>query len=120
MRFFQVSGSEYMPIQKYELRYLTVFYDDLSQIVDYITMVLRNPDAAVELVNLIEPAIQGRSDCAESFEPYHTASERDLPYYAIYVNNYVIYYVVIDHQIMEVRRCLYKGRNRRKILDLNQ
>lgn len=37
-------------------------------------------------------------------------------YYRIYVDNYVIYYVVIDDNpkdlIMEVRRFLYHGQNR--------
>ena len=42
---------------------------------------------------------------AESFEPYHSIRERKYPYYRIYVDNYVIYYVVIsdnpDDLIME-------------------
>lgn len=46
--------------------------------------------------------------------------ERRYPYYRIYVDNYVIYYVVIDDEgddkIMEVRRFLYKGQNRTNMI----
>ena len=41
---------------------------------------------------------------------YHSAKERQYPYYRIYVKNYVIFYVVIG-DIMEVRRILYNRRN---------
>ena len=101
-----------MTIKRYEIRYLPLFQNDLRQIVQYILNTLKNSDAAEAIVDSIEKAIVTRSYCAESFEPYPSTRNRELPYYAIYVNNYVVYYVVIDHQIMEVRRCLYKGRDR--------
>ena len=78
--------------------------------------VLRNPKAANDLLDKVEAAIMERLPVAESFEPYH--SIRD--YYRIYVDNYVIYYVVIsdnpDDLIMEVRRFLYNGQNRDKLI----
>ena len=53
-------------------------------------------------------------------EPYHSLKERHYPYYRIYVDNYVIYYVVIADEgaekIMEVRRFLYKGQDRDTII----
>ena len=101
-----------MPIKRYEIRYLPLFQNDLRQIVQYILNTLKNSDAAEAIVDSIEKAIVTRSYCAESFKPYPSTRNRELPYYAIYVNNYVVYYVVIDHQIMEVRRCLNKGRDR--------
>ena len=33
---------------------------------------------------------------AESFGQYHSVRERKYPYYRIHVNNYVVYYVIID------------------------
>lgn len=49
---------------------------------------------------------------AESFEQVKSLKERKYPYYRIYVDNFVIYYVVIDegngNKIMEIRRLLYK------------
>ncbi|MBR1931850.1 MAG: type II toxin-antitoxin system RelE/ParE family toxin [Lachnospiraceae bacterium] len=101
-----------MQNKTYELRYLPLFYEDLLQKVTYIEEKLHNPKAASDLIDAVEKAIQDRISCAESFEPYPSTRERELPYYAIYVRNFVIYYVVIDHRIMEVRRFLYKGQNR--------
>ncbi len=101
-----------MKRDKYALRYLPLFYDDLSRTIEYISKTLCNPQAAADLLNAVEDAILERSTCAESFEPYPSTRERKLPYYAIYVKNYVVYYVVLDHQIMEVRRFLYKGQDR--------
>ena len=82
----------------YDLRFLPLFEDDLNEIVDYITYRLRNPAAAERL------------PCAESFEPFHSARERQYPYYRIQVRNFTVFYVVIGN-IMEVRRILYNRRN---------
>ena len=105
-----------MPMKQFELQYLPLFYDDLRRIVQYILGKLNNPEAADSFINDVEDAIIKRSFCAESFEPYPSTRNRKQPYYAIYVNNYVVYYVVIEHRIMEVRRCLYKGQDRVKLI----
>ena len=102
--------------KKYKLQYLPLFYDDLQQKLTYIEKKLRNSKAAADLLDAVEKAILERSTCAESFEPYPSTRDRENPYYAIYVKNFVIYYVVLDHRIMEVRRFLYKGQNRREML----
>ena len=105
---------------KYILRYIPLFYYDISRIVEYIVNTLNNPAAANTLVNKIEGAIKERQPFAESFEKYESAKERRYPYYRIYVDNYVIYYVVYTEdkkdKIMEVRRVLYKGMDRTKVL----
>ncbi len=78
-----------MAKDKYTLRYLPTFYNDLDRLPD-----------------------------AESFEPYHSRKEREYPYYRIYVKNYVIYYVVIpdgkNKKIMEIRRILHGLQDRDK------
>ena len=96
----------------YELQYLPLFYDDLLATVKYLSEVLHNPKAANKLIDDVENAILNRLPNAEAFEPFHSLKERRYPYYRIYVNNYIVYYVVIEHRIMEVRRLLYVGRNR--------
>ena len=105
---------------KYKLRYLPLFYDDLSEKIMYIRNVLQNPQAANNLLDSVEKAIQDRRPVAEAFEQYHSAKERRYPYYRIYVKNYVIYYVVIDDEgpdkIMEVRRFLYDMQNAKRLL----
>lgn len=109
-----------MADNKYRLRYLPLFYKDFSSIIDYITHVLENPKAAEDLIDTVENAIMERIPNAESFEKYASRKERKYSYYKIYVGNYTIYYVVIDdhadNKIMEVRRILYKGRDRDTLL----
>lgn len=102
--------------KKYRLRYLPLFYEDLEEKVTYIAEKLKNPKAANDLLDKVEAVIMERLPMAESFEPYHSVRERKYVYYRIYVDNYVIYYVVIDDNpkdlIMEVRRFLYHRQNR--------
>lgn len=100
---------------KYELRYLPLFYDDMLEKVSYISQKLQNPKAADDLINDVEAAILKRLPDCESFEPYHSLNDREYPYYRIYVRNYIVFYVVIaigNKKIMEVRRFLYKGQDR--------
>lgn len=99
-----------MSEKQYELRILPLFEEDLNEIVDYITNRLRNPIAAENLVDAVEAAIYERLPYAESFEQYHSARERQYPYYRIHVKNFIIFYVVIGN-VMEVRRILYGRRN---------
>ena len=104
----------------YQLRYLPLFYEDFGNILDYITGKLMNPQAANDLIDSVESAIVARVPVAESFEPYCSKKDRKYPYYRIYVDNFVVYYVVIDDQgsdkIMEVRRLLYIGQDRDTIV----
>ena len=61
-----------------------------------------------------------RLPAAGSFEPYHSGRECRYAYYRIYVDNYTIYYVVIDDDandlVMEVRRFLYNKQNRDELV----
>ena len=102
-----------------KLRYLPIFYDDLYSALDYISKSLKNPQAAIDLLNKTEDAILKRLPVADAFEPYPSLKERKNIYYRIYVGNYVIYYVLLNENgvsIMEVRRFLYKGRNRKSLI----
>lgn len=104
-----------MPDSDYKLRYLPLFFEDLNEKVEYIAYEKLNPDAASRLLDAVETAILERLPVAESFEPYPSIFERSFPYYRIYVDNFIVFYVVIDDgrdKIMEVRRFLYKGQDR--------
>ena len=63
----------------------------------------------------VRAEIQKRFTFAESYEPFPSRAERSFVYYRIYVNHYIIYYVV-DGDIMEVRRILYGKRDWEKRL----
>ncbi|NLW46254.1 MAG: type II toxin-antitoxin system RelE/ParE family toxin, partial [Firmicutes bacterium] len=88
---------------KFILRYLPKYEEDLNEIVDYISFKLHNSESALRLVDKIEKAIIDRLDCPLSFEPFQSLKKRRNSYYRIYVDNFIIYYVVIEN-IMEVRR----------------
>lgn len=99
-----------MENKKYELRFLPLFENDLTEIVEYISFTLKTPTAAERLVDDVERAINNRLFCAESFEPFYSAKERKYPYYKISVRNFTVFYVVLDN-VMEVRRILYNRRD---------
>lgn len=110
-----------MAERSYNLRYLPLFYKDLSEIIDYITYKLKNSQAANDFLNEVERSIINRLTCPESFEPYQSARYRKYPYYRIYVKNFEILYVIIDDEfeaikIMEVRRLVYSKRNKGKLV----
>lgn len=94
----------------YKLRFLPLFENDLNEIIDYITIRLKNLAAAKAFINEVQTAIYERVSCAESFEPYNSSRNRENTYYRIYVKNYTIFYVVIG-DAMEVRRIVYSRRN---------
>ena len=96
--------------QNYNLTFLPLFEKDLLEITDYITNTLKNPAAALRLVDDIELAINKRLEMPLSFAPYPSSKRREHPYYRINVRNFSIFYVVID-DTMEVRRLLYSRRN---------
>jgi plasmid stabilization system protein ParE len=100
----------------YRLRYLPLFEDDLNSTVSYIANRLKNPKAAADLVDAVETAILKRLPNPEAFRPYESTRQHQQPYYAIYVKNFIVFYVVID-DIMEVRRLLYKKRNIKNMLE---
>lgn len=51
-----------MENSSYHLRYLPLFEQDLIGVVNYITNVLKNEDAALRLINDVETAILKRLD----------------------------------------------------------
>lgn len=115
-KFLRISGEKSIVYKNYSLRYLPLFYEELNEKITYIANDLQNPKAANDLLDKVENAILKRLPIAEAFEPYPSAKERKYPYYRIYVDNYTIYYVVIndnpENPIMEIRRFLYNGQNR--------
>lgn len=96
--------------KEYTLRFLPIFEEDLSGIVDYMVNVLHNEIAASDFVDAVEKAVQQRRPFAESYEKYISSHQREYPYYQIPVRNYTIFYVVIGNT-MEVRRILYGRSN---------
>jgi plasmid stabilization system protein ParE len=101
--------------KEYELRYLPLFEQDLSEVRDYISFKLNNKTAAMRLINDVERAIHKRLANPLSFQPYRSVRDREHTYYRINIRNYSVFYVVIDN-VMEVRRFVYSRRNLTEIL----
>jgi hypothetical protein len=104
-----------MENKEFQLRYLPLFEHDSEESVEYISNVLCNFDAALNLVDEVEISIKKRLYNPTSFEPYQSVKKRELPYYPIYVKNYIVFYVVIGN-VMEVRRFIYGKRDIESIL----
>ena len=96
--------------KKYRLSYLPAFEEDLTEAVNYISKVLKNPKAAERLINDTEKAILERLEAPEAFQPYMSTKPRKYEYYRINIRNFSVFYVVID-DVMEVRRFIYNKRD---------
>ena len=105
--------------KKWKLSYLPLFYEDLNEAVTYISNVLENHKAAIDLLNETEEAIRKRLPEADEFPEYRSLRKRPHPYYTITVKNFYVFYVVIEtekEKVMEVRRFLYKKRDINKLI----
>ena len=102
--------------QKYTLRYLPLFDEELESAVLYIAYKKKSPKAAQDLMNNVEKAIIDRAENnPEGYDKVPSKRKHEYPYYRIYVGDYIVYYVVIpegDERIMEVRRFVHTLQNR--------
>ncbi len=96
--------------RRYSVRYLPLFWEDLSDAASYIAFELNNPLAAERLVDSVEAGIFEHLKNPMMAATYRTTRDRPLPYYWFAVGNYMAFYVVID-DVVEMRRFLYKARN---------
>lgn len=101
--------------KRFTIRYSPLFYNDLDKIIDYVAFELKNEVAVKKLVNTVETEIKQQQ--AHPLQPatYQSINKRKYPYRRIIVDNFLIFYVVID-DVMIVRRMLYGRRDMRKIL----
>ena len=93
-----------------QIRYTQLAVDDLSAIVSYVAGELKNPIAARKIIGKIRLAIEKRANYPTVFAVVPTRKKRTYAYYRIYVDNYDVYYVVVEN-IMEIRRVHYNKRN---------
>lgn len=97
-----------------KVRYLPLFNDDLINIINYISNILKNDNAAIKLLDKIEKAINERVKIADSFATFKSKKKRENVYYKLTVDNYYLFYTIIEEEhtsIVEFRRIMYKKRN---------
>ena len=80
---------------KFVVRYSLEFYEELDAITFYIKNELKNNIAANKLVEKVEHEIEKRHKNPKSYEKYKTNG--GYSYYKIYVDNYMIFYTVIEN-----------------------
>ena len=59
-----------MATKKYKIQYLTSFSDELNDVLQYISCILKNEKAAKDLLNRIMKAINKRSENPKGYEKY--------------------------------------------------
>lgn len=62
----------------YRIRILPSFEEDLNQIVDYIALTLSNPTAAMNLVENVHKAIEGRANYPLNFQPFLSQKRENI------------------------------------------
>jgi toxin ParE1/3/4 len=100
---------------KFELRYSRLFYEDLDEITNYILLNLKNELAAEALILDLEVGVKKRLRNPLQAAPFPSVRRRKYEYRRILVDNYLVFYVVIEHTMI-VRRLLYGRMDLDKIL----
>lgn len=99
-----------MTKNKYNIKYLPSFDDELNEILYYISNKLKNKIAAEKLLENISGAIINRSINLSECVEYKSVKNRKYKWYKIYVKNYIVIYT-LRNNTMEVAHIFYRKRN---------
>ena len=99
---------------KYIIKYLPTFNEELNSILYYFVNELKNKNAAENLYKEVFNRIERRSFAPNAFKVFKTTKKGES-WYRIQVKKFTIFYVV-KNNIMEVRRILYNKRNFGKLI----
>lgn len=97
----------------YKVVYLPTARRQLEDAVMYIAIDLCSPDAAMNLADEVDEAVQKLKEMPYRFPIYHTlyAMRREIRFF--HVKNYNIYYVIDeDSKTVEIWRVLHRLQNR--------
>ena len=93
-----------------EIKYLPSFYQELNAIVDYITYTLEAPQAANNLIDELENAINNLKDFPLAHRLYRPIKPLPTEYRILPVKNYYVFYIILN-DIIEIHRIIYKKRD---------
>ncbi|MBR3002511.1 MAG: type II toxin-antitoxin system RelE/ParE family toxin [Clostridia bacterium] len=99
-----------MAKNKYTIRYLPSFSEELNEIIYYISFTLKNKKAAEKMLYNVYTAIEQRIKNPESYEIYKSKINMKYNWYRIYVGNFTIFYTV-SNNIIEIAHLIYSARN---------
>ena len=97
----------------YKIKYLPLAKNDLSNIVDYIIDILKAPKAALDLVDAFESSISRLAKFPYSCRVYRPIQQLDAEYRILSVKNYIVFYLVTEHEV-EIHRIVYAKVNLEK------
>jgi len=95
-------------MKKYSIEYLKLAEDDLTEIFDYIAQ--DSPASALDLLDRIDESVAQLEEFPFKGEVPNDLRLRNLNYRMLVVENYLIFYIVLDDSV-EIRRVLQGRRN---------
>lgn len=96
----------------YKLKYLPLAISDLSDITSYIAEV---PKAAMDLVDDLDHSIAQLQQFPYSCRVYQGIEQIGTEYRILPVKNYLVFYVVIEHEV-EIHRIIYAKMNLERVM----
>jgi len=93
-----------------DIKYLPSFYQELDAIVEYISVTLEAPKAALNLLNELDTSISELLKNPNAHRLYRPIKPIETKYRILTVKNYLVFYIVLENYI-EIHRIIYKKRN---------
>ena len=90
----------------YKIKYLPKALKDLTEIVDYITIILCNKKAALDFIDTLDHSVSRLHSFPYSYRLYQSQSLLDTEYRVLPVKNYLVFYVILDI-VVEISRIVY-------------
>jgi len=94
----------------YKLKYLSLAQKDLRDITSYIADNLKAPKAAMDLVDTLDNSICQLQQFPQSCKIYQPIGPLEAEYRILPVKNYLVFYVVKEHEV-EIHRIIYAKMN---------
>jgi addiction module RelE/StbE family toxin len=106
-----------MPPQKYKIEYLPIADRDLAEIFSYIAVDLAAPQAASDLLDKIDQAVQALDTFPYVHSVYRSTELYTEPFEfrVLVVASYLVFYYVAEDTVT-IARIVYGRRNMRNIL----
>ena len=94
----------------HKLKYLPLAQKDLRNIIGYIADKLKAPKAAMDLVDTLDNSISRLQQFPYSCKLYQAIEPLESEYRMLPVKNYIVFYVVTEHEV-EIHRIIYAKMN---------
>ena len=94
----------------HKLKYLPLAQKDLRNITSYIVDNLKAPEAAMDLVDTLDNSISRLQQFTYSCKLYQAIEPLETEYRMLSVKNYIVFYVVTEHEV-EIHRIIYAKMN---------